>query len=734
MTRHLIALAALLPAPVLAGPPLQRLDRAQILRIDASSTSDARDQGRAVFAVEHLTDGTDWTPWGSQPEDRDGAWLRVRFDAVQYLGEIEFVPGNARDRGTFAACGRPARLRLEGDGEPRTLDLADRRYQQRVPLDPPLSGRSIRLVFEAVHGSGPMGGVCVSELKLMALRDPLGDDHALRQRLRRAVEQLADDQLAPRAMNELLAIGQPAVPALRDALDLSNPNLAMRAMRTLGELGDRGALRLVAPVATHADPEIRATALWTLGALRSSEHVDAIRAWYDASHADERDRAFDALARTGDPRALEVVMVELVDGTQARQASAVRHLARFGDDAVLGVQPLLSSTVVRERAAALRALGGVEVPAAAAYIEAGMVDLEPDVRAAAIAALARRGGRGAHAQIASRWRSSARVERLAVAVALGDIGDRDDLETLELLAADGSHSVRVAAARSLGRLGPTATSALRRLALMGPDGGTALAAAGAFVMQPDVSPGAAAVELLGSRHPEARALGSETLAAQGATGHAVLVAAVAGADDRIRGAAAAELRRVGERVLPDLLAAAERAPAGALPEILGLLAHFGHADATQLAARLASSADDLIIRRAAIEVLGACADARVAAAPLLAALNDRAIEVRIAAVDALGKLRVVQATFPLVELLESGPRPLQRAAARALGQIRQRTALDALVAQYQRIRDQAKDADYREDVVAAIGSIGGTDSLPILIDAMADHDRRVRAAAERSLQ
>ena len=708
------------------------LHRTHVRRLDVSSTSDAQQKGKAIYDVSHLRDGVDWSAWGSSPVETDGAWVQIQFDTVRYVSRVEFVPGHAKNAATFRQCSRPAALTVSAGGETHRFELVDERWKQSLAFDPPLAGHSLRITVDAVHGERGHAGVCVSELRLMAPADPTALIPELPSRLEIAMSLLADDGRAPHGRRDLLAIGPPAVAAVQAGLDPANPNLAARSAEVLGALGDRRAIPALRGLAAHRDAQIRSAALWALGALGSAEHVDAVRAWYDAAAGKDRDRAFDALARSGDPRALEVVVAELVDGSAARRESAAAHLGRFGADAVAALEPLIASNVRKERASALDALGSVDHPHADTLLREGLADRDSDAQAAAVRGLARRGGADAHARIATLWSSRYTDVRRAVAGALGGFGDPDDLEVLELLTADGSMSVRSAAARSLGALGKPARRTLRNLSLLGPDGATASQAAIGLLDQ--VRDADTAVDLLRSRHAEVRDLAAGSLDAHGARGLLALVSAVAGEDDRVRGPAATRLRQMGAVVVPDLLIAARDAPPAALPEVLGLLAASGEPMAVPFAARMALDGGDLTIRVAAVRALQKCATADQAMETLVDALDDEAQEVRVAAIDALGVLAVPQATALLLDRLEDADRPTRRASARALGRIRQRSALKPLVDAYQHSSAREDDPALREDLVVAIGRIGGRASLKVLIEAVSDTDARVSRAAAHALQ
>jgi HEAT repeat protein len=722
------AAAADAPNPLRADQ--SALGRERVVRVEASSTSAASESGRALYRAANVADGRDWSAWGSVPDETAGAWLKLVFQKVEYVDRFAFVPGDARETTAFTHCGRPARVRVEGGGESRTFDLPDRRWQQVVELSPPIAASSLKFTFETVHGKADFGGVCLSEMKLAGPTDPFAAFPDLSKRIDEAVSFLADDQRFAQGRRALMAIGPPAVSRLVSSLHPENPHLTARLLNVLGELGDPNATHAVAAQLRHRDAQVRDAALWALGAMGSVAHYDALRRWYDQTAGKARDLAFDALVRLGDDRALDVVVAELVGGSPERRESAERHLGQFGAAAVAALRPLLDSTVRAERAAALRALGSVDLPDARTLLMDNLSGaMDSELRAAAIYGLARRADLSAHDAIATLWDSRYLVERQAVAFALGQFAQPEDLETLDLMTTDVSMSVRQAAAAALGALGESARPRLRRLSTLGPDGGTAVAAAkallGADAGLEDI------IAVLGSRHREVRHFAAARLTEHGPVGQTALIDATVTGTDAVRESAVGQLRRLGPQVLPALLEKAPGANEAAQADILRLSAAFKEPIALPHAVRQLTDAQDLVVRRLAVEAISACGDADSAATALIAALDDKAVEVRLAAIQALGHKRVTVATSALVAQLDHPSREVTRAAVLALGQIREQSALDGLAALFH--AKQGLDQDdpmLRQDIVASVGRIGGDRSLPVLMDAMADRDVRVRFAAQ----
>jgi HEAT repeat protein len=557
----------------------------------------------------------------------------------------------------------------------------------------------------------------------------------LQDRIDQGLAWLADPVNARRGRGALLAVGRPAVGTLVETLSATPTEAAGpvtdRVIELLGELGARDASPVVARFVHSSRPKTEEAALWTLGALRSPTHFKRIKEWYTRSHAPIRNKAFDALARSGHPDALPTVLLELVEGSEARRRSAEANLHRFGPAARKAVLPLLDSEDRRERAAALRALAYMDTHDAMERLLSGLIDSDSTIVSAAVIGLAGRGGAEAREAVSRYWDSRKVDVRAAVAHALGAFANPEDLETLELMTNDASMSVRVAAARSLAHHGPLARPMLTRLARLGPDGATARAAAEALMKKADAT--ADLVPLLGSRHREVRNLAADALEERPG-GETALVQALASEDDAARTGASETIIARGTPMVPAVLEVARRAPDAALPDILYVLGEIGSPAAVPFAARLATEGTDLTIRKAAIDTLSRCGEGERIEPTLLAALDDPAVEVRQAAVKALGEKRVHGAADRLMALIESEVRPVQRAAIGAIGSLRHQAAVDALIAQYTESRTAGQDPAIREDIVVALGRIGGRATLPALIHAMSDRDMRVRRAAEQALE
>jgi HEAT repeat protein len=221
------------------------------------------------------------------------------------------------------------------------------------------------------------------------------------------------------------------------------------------------------------------------------------------------------------------------------------------------------------------------------------------------------------------------------------------------------------------------------------------------------------------------------LAERGPAGQTARIEATVAGPDPVRAAAVVQLRGIGRKALPALLDRAEEAQPSAQADILRLIAAYGEPLGLAHATRQLTDAPDLVVRRLAVLAVAACGDETTAVTPLVTALTDTAVEVRLAAIEALGQKRIAAAAPALVEQLSHPSREVARAAVVALGQIREQSAIDGLAALFHTKRTfEQDDPQLRKDIVATLGRIGGDRSLPVLMDAMGDPDVRVRFAAQ----
>jgi beta-lactamase regulating signal transducer with metallopeptidase domain len=114
--------------------------------------------------------------------------------------------------------------------------------------------------------------------------------------------------------------------------------------------------------------------------------------------------------------------------------------------------------------------------------------------------------------------------------------------------------------------------------------------------------------------------------------------------------------------------------------------------------------------------------------PLTNALQDSNAEVRRAAARALGELRDQRAVAPLLKALADQDAEVRESAAEALGEIRDTTAASALI---QAVKDP--NPGVRKSAILALANMRSTDALNAILAAMKDADPAVRKAAVEAL-
>jgi HEAT repeat protein len=134
------------------------------------------------------------------------------------------------------------------------------------------------------------------------------------------------------------------------------------------------------------------------------------------------------------------------------------------------------------------------------------------------------------------------------------------------------------------------------------------------------------------------------------------------------------------------------------------------------------------VRVSAARALGEIGDPR-AVDPLIQAFDDKVMEVRDAAVDALGKIGK-PAVQPLGAVLQANDWHINRSAAKALGRIGDTLSVDYLIAA---LGDEKLKFMVRDDVITALGLTGDTRAVEPLIHRLKEEGQSVSANVVRVL-
>ena len=512
----------------------------------------------------------------------------------------------------------------------------------------------------------------------------------------------------------------PLIQLLQDA----DTNLRIQAALILGEQRDRRAIPALIAHLSDADANVRFHVIEALGRLHAVEAADAL-----ASIAEARDfflsfPAIQALTRVGNASVAPRLVPLLAD--EMLRAPAIETLGALGDEDV--VEPLVrqldsASTPVDVVTDALSTLyeryesrygGGDHIAAlvrrtitptgtqqildAVQRVGAdrlrglakvlGWLDGDAaqraltrllgqgEVRAQVVEALVRY-GTGVVALLAEQLRAEDLETRQAAAVALGRIGDRR--ATPPLIAALRDRELVVAAAGALARIGDgEAFEAL--VALLGDEDSairqSAIAALNS-IGHPDMP--ARTLRLLDDPDGNVRV---SALKIAGYFGYPQCVAPVVECcrdrDEHVRRTAAEQLAFFDDpRVVEPLMTLLEDPAPAVRAAAVSSFARVEHPSRVVGLRRMVTDADSWV-RFVALKALAAIGDASALPTIIDTLERDAAAHVRLAAIEAIGRLQPAGALQILEPLTRSSNEDIARAAITALGHVDQPDALAAL--------------------------------------------------------
>lgn len=598
--------------------------------VTTSMASGALDAG-ALTAPRALGDGDVATSWTAPGDGRDAVWSFRATISGGKAAAIRIVPSGDGD----AKRGRAARLYVYSASGGAVIEVPDpiatrapRGQAYTAVLPTPLDGCVSIALAEAYRGRGG-GGIAVAELAVIAdvEQTPEGAAPVL------VTAVLAGGLAAESAARALVAMGAPAVVAIRARLDGATGDGRGRLLVALAQIRDVGVIGALGDALARGEvPEARLSmAMATLAALGAEGHARLFALIGGAAPSSVQQAAVDALA-TVDLPGLAGRAGRGDTATRARIARAIAALP------VPVLAALAAAATDGDATADLwRAVGVAATTAPAADRAAAIAALE-----AALAA--------AGPSYALRYRTLAALAPLVDGDALTRLA-----KTLAALPASAAgHALTRVAARGLGKNpAPGAQPVLATLAAAA-DPGVRLEAVRALATDAhtDTADGAVVTVLGGDRWPALRQAAAAGLAlrctrpgprtalitAVGTDAHVpVRVEAVAALASCVDGAVATQfLTWVDDSTLAlpvrdrALAAYAEQTGPAATAALLTRLARWrGQAFSDDAALRLAIRAATALGQRAAAE----------AGAELLAAARDRAFpELATAAVQALGGL------------------------------------------------------------------------------------------------
>lgn len=529
-----------------------------------------------------------------------------------------------------------------------------------------------------------------------------------------------------RTEDEAAALVWPDVPE-RVERNLTSPDTSLRraAARDLANLGVGRGTPLVLRAMGDSDVDVRIAAAKSAIALRTNEAALAALSWLGEREPRLRTAACDvaralpskssvptlaralgdadpqvraacaeALGAQGSDEATAPLTGKLDDPTPAVRVQIARALARIGDPrAVVPLVGKVGDTVPEVRQAVVRALGDLGDPRASQALLLTLRDNVPEVKIEALASLGRLRAAEAATAIAPLTLERNPTTRQAALTALGQIARAEG--------AAGNDAV-LALVRALGTM-DDASGSLEKNAVR-----EALVTAGSAVvgeltrtLERPVSPGVAtsAAWILGELHARASAPAIVDALRRGTLPPAAALRALAGAGTADQVPVVLEFV---EAPTPAIRDEAVRAATALLDP-----AHPDGRAVEPLAAALRSPRTSRQSRAAIATLLGRTGAAR-AKTELVGLVNAKDVELRLAAIDALGALASASPKDPagvadtaLLPLLRDTDPAVRLHAAVALAQSGGAPAKKALLAQL----DGAEAFD-RYAVYEAIGGVG----------------------------
>lgn len=546
---------------------------------------------------------------------------------------------------------------------------------------------------------------------------------------------------------------EPVLSLLRDP----EPRVRAEAARALGRPGSRPAFDALIVALRDEDERVRASAILALGAF-GEQSVEPLLAARDDPSPLARRAIVRALGLAGGPAAIEPIVTSLHAGDEGMRTAALEALAelaeRVPDEQVVAAlrqadtwpetraaaaqalgalgehAPVARLTRLlsaheewQVRAAAVRALGMPGVPAPISPLVAALRDTSPVVRIAAVEVLGAQGVRAPVQALMHALRDRDPHVRAAAAHALGPLGAWTPVEALLEAIRDPDWQVRATATEKLGRLGTQAPTEVLVEALADDAWQVRAAAVEALRQQGSLAPAEALVRMLNDPDTVVRAHAVRALGVLGPSAPMnALRTAMADNDARVRAAAAYALGALGQQELLQTLT--EDTDAGvrhAAGRALEGLDDEGEADQSRG-----------FVPRPRNATGTKTFDGQDLASVLIGLLSDRDLQVRVAAVGALGMLGEQTPVDVLTRVLQDGANdPMDQVrveAVRALGALGDRAPLTVLV---EAVRDPAWAV--RRAALESLRALGPNVPLGPIVAALHDSDADVRAAAARAL-
>jgi len=274
---------------------------------------------------------------------------------------------------------------------------------------------------------------------------------------KRFIAQLADVTKRDRAAQELIGLGEEAVPALVEALQTKDLNLLPIYQQILARIPSASPT-LIKMLAT-AHPIIRARAADVFAISKDKSAAPALLDALDGEYYTVRARAALALGKIGEPKAIQPLLSLLKDSEGEVRIAACLALGLFKNPSTFDeiTNVLLDDEKIDVRQAAAKALGYTGHPAALPYLMEALHDsywwYEREYAAGDLLNAIEKMGAVAVEPLIEALHDKEGTVRKFAANLLGRIGDPRALEPLGMAIYDLHHEVGKASADALANFG-----------------------------------------------------------------------------------------------------------------------------------------------------------------------------------------------------------------------------------------------------------------------------------------
>lgn len=192
----------------------------------------------------------------------------------------------------------------------------------------------------------------------------------------------------------LMHIGEPAIPALMDALRDPSNVVRKDVARIIGQIGTLEAVPALIAALHDESPEVRKAVADALGQVRSVEAVPSLLVLLHDSEDSVRRTAIEALGQIGDASVVDDLVLALQDSSKTVRVFAVWSLGQIRDvRAIPSLVALLRSSDIQLRQAAAEVLKEIGDPSIEGELTDALQDENNDVRRMAARVLAHIRGR-----------------------------------------------------------------------------------------------------------------------------------------------------------------------------------------------------------------------------------------------------------------------------------------------------------------------------------------------------